>query len=432
MLQTIRFTSFRVAFYGVLLFLMTPGSSFSRNAKEHRTPVLILSEKKIPDPVDVAVGENGDWYVLSRSTATLSQFSPSGGLVRSVAKLGASPCGFDVDSEGKVYVALTGQNQVIRLKPGQGTFELDTTFNGTGAIGNSQGEAGKGNGEFNVPYDVAVSEQAVYVSDQNNNRIQKFTHDGVFSRALGSKGSGEGQLSQPKGLRFGRDGVLFVVEGGNNRVAAILNDRIQFQSRSGPGRIQLRSPQNLATDSRYIYIADTGNNRIKTMDAFLAEYEPGSSAQQLLWSVSSEIGLKGPSSVVATKDPEESIFYVADTGNNRVICMKIGQGGAVFEIPKGESPADIWRKMKKCMAAKNLEGALSYFSEDAIDNYREFFKEMGVKKGSQVVSEIGEITPVTNDGSSAQYRFERKVDGVVVSFNVSFVNENGHWRISEF
>ena len=58
------------------------------------------------------------------------------------------------------------------------------------------GGKGSKQGEFDYPCDVAVDNKGfVYVADQSNHRIQKFTIDGQFARSFGTKGSQPGQLN---------------------------------------------------------------------------------------------------------------------------------------------------------------------------------------------------------------------------------------------
>ncbi len=59
----------------------------------------------------------------------------------------------------------------------------------------------------------------VYVADQTNNRVQKFTTEGRFVSQWGGYGSGAGQLFHPVGIALGPEGYLYVVEHQNHRVS---------------------------------------------------------------------------------------------------------------------------------------------------------------------------------------------------------------------
>jgi len=80
------------------------------------------------------------------------------------------------------------------------------------------GTWGTGYGEFRNPAGVAVaSDGSVYVTDWLNNRIQKFTSEGVFVNRLGSYGRGDGDLRDPAGVAVASDGSVYVTDWSNNR-----------------------------------------------------------------------------------------------------------------------------------------------------------------------------------------------------------------------
>jgi tripartite motif-containing protein 71 len=58
----------------------------------------------------------------------------------------------------------------------------------------------------------------VYVTDVNNNRIQKFGSDGAFITSWGSEGSGEGQFLEPEGIDIDTEGNVYVADTGNFRI----------------------------------------------------------------------------------------------------------------------------------------------------------------------------------------------------------------------
>ena len=59
---------------------------------------------------------------------------------------------------------------------------------------------------------------SVYVSDTNNDRIQKFTSDGVFVTKWGTSGTGDGQFDWPWGVAVAPDGSVYVADSKNNRI----------------------------------------------------------------------------------------------------------------------------------------------------------------------------------------------------------------------
>src|SRR5438093_9108406 len=60
------------------------------------------------------------------------------------------------------------------------------------------GSPGPGNGEFAYPRGVATDVAGnVYIADQNNDRIQKFTSNGVYVSQWGTFGTGNGEFKVP-------------------------------------------------------------------------------------------------------------------------------------------------------------------------------------------------------------------------------------------
>jgi hypothetical protein len=81
------------------------------------------------------------------------------------------------------------------------------------------GSAGTGNGQFMSPFFVAVDGNGhVFVTDLNNNRVQKFDNSGTFINKWGTMGSGTGQFDAPKGVGVDGSGHVFVADTLNFRV----------------------------------------------------------------------------------------------------------------------------------------------------------------------------------------------------------------------
>ena len=76
-----------------------------------------------------------------------------------------------------------------------------------------------GDGQFIYTTGVAAaSDGSVYVADKNNNRIQKFTSEGVFVSKWGTLGTGNGLFSDPTGVAVVSDGSVYVANKNNSRI----------------------------------------------------------------------------------------------------------------------------------------------------------------------------------------------------------------------
>ena len=166
-----------------------------------------------------------------------------------------SPVGIAVHPRThRVYVADTG-NHRIKI--------LDENLNFIGNFG------GIGNYQFKRPHDISFVDDGnnvtMYVADHGNNRIQVFTaNDIVYS------GPGGGAHVQATGA----GGSIFAIH--VNKLSKFIQagefvKRIPNDGVAGNGNLRFHSPV-----TGRVYVADTGNNRIKVLDEdlnFLSHYE---------------------------------------------------------------------------------------------------------------------------------------------------------------
>src|SRR5918997_981080 len=110
-------------------------------------------------------------------------------------------------SHGFVYVGDFGENNNIQKFDSDGNFILNW------------GSPGSADGQFTNPADIAIDSQGVvYVVDNGNDRIQVFDNNGNFITKWGSRGPAEGQFNNPVGVAVGSDGRVYVTDEGNARV----------------------------------------------------------------------------------------------------------------------------------------------------------------------------------------------------------------------
>lgn len=136
------------------------------------------------------------------------------------------------------------------------------------------GSQGTDDGQFLRPHDLDFdSEGNVYVSDRDRNDIQKFTPNGTFLMKWGSEGNEEGQFKIPYSVEFDSEDNIYVADRGNDRIQKFYSNGTFITQWDRPlgkndTEDQFGSPEDLAIDeeSGYIFVTDTGNNRVVKMD----------------------------------------------------------------------------------------------------------------------------------------------------------------------
>jgi ABC-type Fe3+ transport system permease subunit/sugar lactone lactonase YvrE len=131
------------------------------------------------------------------------------------------------------------------------------------------GEPGAEPGRFNRAEGLGIGpDDAVYVADSCNHRIQVFDRDGRFLREHGRAGSAPGQFSYPYDIRIDARGTQFICEFGNSRITLLdAQDRL-IEVIGGPGAAPGRfaNPWSIAMDSRgNLYVADSQNHRVQKL-----------------------------------------------------------------------------------------------------------------------------------------------------------------------
>jgi len=138
------------------------------------------------------------------------------------------------------------------------------------------GGEGTGDGKFSRPHDLDFSpdEKILYAVDRDGNRIQAFDKNGTFLFAWGKLGNGDGQFHVPYGIDVDIDGNVWVVDRANDRVQKFDSTGkfiLKFGNKDAepsdePGKFD--NPRHVAVDKdlKYLYVADSKNNRIQKFD----------------------------------------------------------------------------------------------------------------------------------------------------------------------
>ena len=200
------------------------------------------------------------------------------------------PRGVAVDGAGNVYIMDALNHRIRKVNPAG----MISTFAGNG-LPFFAGDGGPAT-SASISLCGTASHQGiavdsvgnVYFSDCKNNRIRKIDTNGIITTVAGSGGftvfSGDGgpatsaTLGLPYGLAVDAAGNIYIADTGNGRIRKVNTAGIiSTVARSGNGfnlgdggpalNAQLANPSDVAVDSAgNIYIADSGNNRIRKVN----------------------------------------------------------------------------------------------------------------------------------------------------------------------
>ncbi|HET7445372.1 MAG TPA: 6-bladed beta-propeller [Solirubrobacterales bacterium] len=314
-----------------------------------------------PDGIDI--DSRGTVWVLDQSNGRIQGFNQAGEYVTQFGAKGSGagqfsfsyPAGLVVSARGQFWIADTQNNRVQRWSIPNYVPSYALAAEG------SFGTAGSGDGQFNLPADLAVdAKNNLWVVDSNNNRLEKFNEAGTYVSKFGSLGSANGKLIHPSAVAIDAAGNLWVADPGNRRVQKFTeagayvskfgtagtgngqfgtaieglaisldgkiwvsdtsNNRLQvFNEKgefvkvvgaagSGPG--QLQAPRGLAVDrSGNVWVADSGNNRLEQFGS------DGAYVGQLGSEGTGNGQFKAPSAVDVDRN---GIVWVMDAANNRI------------------------------------------------------------------------------------------------------------------
>lgn len=159
--------------------------------------------------------------------------------------------------------------------------------------------------------------------DSGNNRIEKFTQEGVFLREWGSSGTGDGEFDIPIGIAVNSEDIVYVTDGKNHRVQYFTSSGDFLGKFGGPGSGEsaFNYPSGISIDGLdSIYIADTNNYRIQKFDSnhtFIYEFGSAGAPNRYFGMAGSSVSANNHGPFDVAVDAEGRI-YVLDTVNNRI------------------------------------------------------------------------------------------------------------------
>ena len=256
------------------------------------------TEAELNFPMGVSVDSSGNVYIGDVLNYNIRKVTTDG-KIASVAGSNSSgysgdgsaatdatlvfPCAAVAGSSGSFYIADTG-NSVVRKVGSDGKI---STFAGTTTAGFYGNGGAATSAQLLGPAALVVDAAGnLYIADTGNNQIRKVGSDGKINAFAGSGNlgyAGDGgpavnaYLNRPEALAIDAAGNIYIADTGNHRIRKVATDGTittvagngvaRFSGDGGLGvSASLYYPQGVAVDAAgYVYISDTYNTRIRVV-----------------------------------------------------------------------------------------------------------------------------------------------------------------------
>ena len=258
-------------------------------------------------PRAIATEPAGSVFVVDKS-GRVQRFSAAGEFERSWRTPQiehGKPVGLSVHPDGRIFVADTHYHRVL-------------IYSRDGELLDSFGKLGSGDGEFQLPTDVAFDAAGfIYVSEyHDNDRVTKWSPELKFVQAIGMEPVDGVRLRRPAAIDIDAEQTLWVADACNHRVVRFSLDGEVLSWFGGfgsePG--QLRYPYDLrVTSDDNLLVCEYEGNRLQWFDkqgrSLRCWGSPGRELGQLSAPWGAAFGPKGR-------------LYVLDSLNSRVQIVK--------------------------------------------------------------------------------------------------------------
>lgn len=279
------------------------------------------------------------------------------------------PAAAVLDGAGNLYIADSGNNVIRKVTPSGGSLANGTitTIAGSGSAEYTGDNGPAASATLSNPQGLAIDGAGnLYIADTGNHVIREIAAStGTITTIAGTGSAGPATngsalsvtFSSPTGLVLDTSGNVYVADTGNNVVREISGGTVTTVAGTGTGGnggdgqaatlAELSGPTALAFDlNGNLYIADTGNNRVREVSGGTISNFAGNSA-------GTAGNNNGPLTTATFFGPSGLVFdpagnlYIADEYNNVVRKVKgtgvltvAGNGSGNTGSPGGSGAGD--------------------------------------------------------------------------------------------
>ena len=264
----------------------------------------------ISDPAGIAIDGAGDIYFADTGNHVIRRIDAITGFLSTVAGTGtvqgytgdnhlataatlSLPEGLAFDANGNLYIADTGNNVIREVNASTGMI---TTVAGTGVAGYNGDGITATTAKLDSPWNLVVGpDNSLYIADLMNQRIRQVSPLGIITTIAGNGNQGfagdggvasQSELNEPAAVILDPAGDVYIADSGNNRIreisaapnANIANNDIQTivgtggEQFIGDGGLanaaNIYGPNSLFFDQTGdLFMADMFHNRIREISA---------------------------------------------------------------------------------------------------------------------------------------------------------------------
>lgn len=211
----------------------------------------------LADPHDVAFDPKGrllvadtknDRIMIYKFDGVYRDGSPNIEYLATISDGLSAPKGVAAGTGGRIYIANTGDNSVLLIKDGKIITRITA--------------AGPAETALSGPIDVHIDSAGhVLVSDSGNKRVLVFDFSLKFQQELSTEKYG---FKRPGRISSDDAGLIFIADEGRDEIG-IIDSRFKPKGRINASSTRpggLIRPQGIETIGRYMWVTDTGNNRV--------------------------------------------------------------------------------------------------------------------------------------------------------------------------